>query len=196
MTIRRLIIIVFLLFCSVLYAANQRTDLEPPYVFSETEFERAVELNETINTIYNDYNNLVPASKISGLSAGDMSYSDTRFNIGSFTRDISTASGTQVITGVGFEPKSIDIITLVDSVAGLASWGVVSGLTDRCMFDLNNSTANSYSWEGGSSITLLVGASDVYKGQVSAVSSDGFTVTWTKTGTPTGTAVILWRAFR
>ena len=43
--------------------------------------------------------------------------SDTRFKLGAFTRDQALAAGTQVITGVGFQPKAIIFLLTVTILA-------------------------------------------------------------------------------
>src|SRR3989304_261688 len=56
----------------------------------------------------------------SSLGAGDMSYANTRFFCGVFTRDMTSAGGTQAITGIGFAPRAI------------IAWGVIEETSNAC----------------------------------------------------------------
>lgn len=127
---------------------------------------------------------------------GDMLYSDTRFKVGSFTRDTSLASGTQEVTGIGFTPKTVIFMSLVDGAVG-SSWGFdpTTGAGFKTLLDYHVITANSWS-VNSFSIQRTSSASDVYTGKITATSSNSFTITWTKTGSPTGTLEILYLAFR
>src|SRR3990167_872596 len=57
--------------------------------------------------------------------------------VGSFTRDSSTASGSQTVTGVGFVPSSI-IFFATPAQAGEASWGFTSGTSSANNFILGD----------------------------------------------------------
>lgn len=125
-------------------------------------------------------------------SAG-MQYSDTRFKVGSFTRDISLASGTQAVTGVGFSPKALFFIANVDSLSTKPSVGVDDATTAGGWGIRSTFSAVDYS---ANSIIFRTATSDDYLGKLSSLDSDGFTITWTKTGSPTGTATIVYIAYR
>ena len=108
------------------------------------------------------------------------------FNV-AFTRDMALASGTQAVTGVGFEPRFIIMLmTISGAVAGIASWGFSSGLgEDTATWDNHNSTADSY----GTGTVFVKGQTSGgvhYAGSLLSFDSDGFTITWTRTGAPTG----------
>jgi len=110
-------------------------------------------------------------------------------SIGSFTRDVSLASGTQVITGVGFKPKRVFFqMALTSTVASISSAGWDDGSSRFCVYDNHLSTADSNAISGNFSIILSTANS--YTGLITALSSDGFTITWTRNGAPTGTITI------
>ena len=124
--------------------------------------------------------------------AGGMQYTDTRFKLGSFTRDTSLASGTQAITGVGFSPKAV-VLFLVQDNTFEASWGFDNAAAKMCTLDYA-SAGNFYST---TSYSLYDDdAAGDYVGSLSSLDSDGFTVNWTKIASPTGTVVIGYLAFR
>ena len=101
-----------------------------------------------------------------------------------FSRNAATASSTDSITGVGFEPSSI-IFFAVLAGGGSVSFGVYglsSGATNNCVF---KTSAGEWSYTGR---CLKVGSSGSHiEGYVSATGSDGFDVTFIRTATPTGT---------
>ncbi len=105
-----------------------------------------------------------------------------------FTRDISTATGTQAVTGLGFTPKMLVIFGNVNgSTAGYTSFGMggVSGSTGTgCVFvstTWNDSATNIISLIDSTGVNQAVAT-------VQSLDSDGFTLSWTKTASPTGTA--------
>lgn len=107
---------------------------------------------------------------------------------GSFSRDVSTATGTQEIDGLTFTPNFL-IIFAGNTDLDVASFGATDGTTDICLSNIHNDTATHWRSETGIYIryqTGNVGASE-YLGAHSSFDSDGFTISWTKTGSPTGT---------
>lgn len=106
---------------------------------------------------------------------------------GFLTYDLSTASGTVVVTGVGFTPK---LINFFSSATPAASWGVDDGITPRVMFVYDNGVVGAYGSSTNASITIFTSAGNLVQGRVSVFGTDGFTITFTKTGSPTGTATI------
>ena len=119
---------------------------------------------------------------------------NTAHKTGSFDRDISTASGTQAITGLGFTPRSIEFKAAVGATVQ-ASWGSSDGTTHKCISSNYNGNAGQFA-SNDAAIFIYVDASNYYSGVVSALGADGFTITWTKTGSPTGTARISYTAHR
>lgn len=118
----------------------------------------------------------------------------TAFKVGSFTRDTSTASGTQAVTGVGFQPKAIIFLASV-STSTRQSAGFSDGSGEGSLYNAYGLTVGAWN-PVGLAIRMLTNGSDIYDGAVSALGSDGFTITWTKSGSPTGTATIYYLALR
>lgn len=131
-------------------------------------------------------------------------YDGTQFNIQagklsrkvvSFTIDSSTASGTQAVTGVGFKPTSIRVIMGVSGGGSRASIGMSDGSSEGCVYNAHNTSANTW----GTASNLIYADSGVgtnYAGVISSFDADGFTISWTKTGSPTGTLVLYAECFR
>lgn len=113
------------------------------------------------------------------------------FVVGNFTRDLSLASGTQAVTGVGFQPKAV--ILLGGVTVGSARFSVgVDTAAARGMLYVNSS---SFVTNTGESIRLTDGT-NFYDGRIATMDADGFTITWTRTASPTGTATIIYLAMR
>jgi hypothetical protein len=121
-------------------------------------------------------------------------------SIGSTTRDMSTATGTQAITGLGFKPKLI--IFLANTLTtGQASIGFSqlprTAASPSSNTNINSRTATSagtYSLNAGG-IFAWQGAGTYYTGSIDSLDADGFTISWVRTGTPTGTLDISYLAF-
>lgn len=118
------------------------------------------------------------------------------FKIGSFTRDISTASGTQDVTGVGFQPTHVVLFMGVAADGVEQSTGFSDGTSHLSIFHNHGNTADTFTANGGSAITALESAGNLYEGDLTTLGADGFTVTWTKTGTPTGTITVYYLAIK
>jgi len=112
--------------------------------------------------------------------------------IGTFSRDTTDATGTQAISGVGFKPSHIIFISAVEAGAEV-SMGFDDGTTHLSMVYRYNST-----WATQSFISIFnwQAAAIYYRGTVSVLGADGFTISWTKTGLPTGTLDVYYMAFR
>lgn len=115
-----------------------------------------------------------------------------KMSFGSFTRDLTLAAGTQIITGVGFTPKHV-IFHSGNNATVQCSWGCNNVTTINAI---------SKSFSGSLFLTMtdfsihLSAASGVNsKAYISSFDSDGFTLTWSKSGSPTGTADIFYIAF-
>ena len=119
-------------------------------------------------------------------------------SIGTFSIDSVTASGTQQITGIPFKPRAFTFFMAKDTGGdNTASWGVDNGTTAMVTFTPNTGdTSGNFEFESGFSIYLVNSSTTSYTGVVSARNDDGFTITWTRTGAPTGTINIAYAAFR
>lgn len=113
------------------------------------------------------------------------------YKIGSFTRDLSAAAGTQEVTGVGFKPSTVLFLSGISSA--MFAIGIDNGTIHCCCGS-----------EGGTPIfintasVLLTNATGV-DGQyasISAMDIDGFTLDWTKIGVPASVQTVYYLALR
>lgn len=120
--------------------------------------------------------------------------STTNFKTGSFTYDVSTASGTQTISGLGFTPKQVDFIAYFSSGGNTASisWGYDDKVSPVSVTNQTGTFAPQS--PGAVSIVLTVSGGNQVTAVLTAFANGSFTLTWTKQGSPTGTATILYSA--
>ena len=113
----------------------------------------------------------------------------------SFTRDISTATGSQALTGFDFTPQHVQILVTVDNTAGVTSIGTSDGTVDMTLFDNTGLTAGSHQANVTKAVELLVDGSNFVTADADTFILGGLTLNWTKTGTPTGTATLMVTAY-
>ena len=113
--------------------------------------------------------------------------------VDTFTRDTSLATGTQSVVGVGFKPSYV-IFLAVQNANDEASWGFDDGTDNRGIADNNGIATDTY--VVGGAIELRESPGNIYAGSISTFDADGFTMSWIRAGTPTGTATIRFTAFR
>ena len=119
--------------------------------------------------------------------SGKSVVSDNGAKVVSFTRDLTLASGNQAVAGVGFKPSSIIFTGAINGSAN-----EIHGLAE-----LNGTAGGHYYGNGITSwyaspypITFYPAAGSYQIAQMSSFDADGFTLSWTKTGAPTGTGTI------
>lgn len=116
-----------------------------------------------------------------------------RLKIGQTSRDLETPSGTQTITGVGFQPSAVIILT---AIGNSRCWSVGLGNT------AGNFCIASYAEVSADRVEAIGALIDIYQiagrsyAVISSFDSDGFTLTWTKNDSPTGTLLIYYLAIR
>lgn len=130
-----------------------------------------------------------------GTTAAPSFASSTAYKIVSFTRDVTTASGTQAVTGVGFTPQSVFFL-VATAADNNTSWGFSTASENMVIFDNGDAAADTYGVETDRSVQIEQAAGARYHGAMSSFNSDGFTFSWTKVGSPTGTITILAFCFR
>jgi hypothetical protein len=123
-------------------------------------------------------------------------YTATSTKVGTFTRDTATASGNQAITGIGFTPKALLFMGGQSSSAEIG-WGLSDGTNEQDLFDRHNVGANGYGIGNNRAMTFVEDGWKDYSATVASLDSannGGFTLTWLRTGTPTGTLTIMYLA--
>jgi hypothetical protein len=119
----------------------------------------------------------------------------TAFKVGSFTRDVSLAGSTQAVTGVGFKPKAVLMITNINGTAAMCV-GVCTITGQGVVFDDSVNAAATYGISTSNVVYLSTAAGVAANAPITSMDSDGFTITWAKTGSPTGTATVIYLALR
>ena len=115
----------------------------------------------------------------------------TRSQIVNVSYDISTADGNLAITGAGFAPTSVIVF---QTISNTPKWSFGMGTKADSDFrnTVNNYLNNADNAAAESRIVSIYTTADPVRAQASIGSfdSDGITLAWTKTGSPTGTAVM------
>lgn len=112
----------------------------------------------------------------------------------SFTYDLSTASGSQPISGMGFQPSACIFIGATGQVSNFSL--VDSGKTAGALATIGTFATGLNPSTNALQFITDTAASNVQSAVVASYDSGGFTLTWTKTGSPTGTATIKALCFR
>lgn len=116
--------------------------------------------------------------------------------VGSFTKDQTDASGsTTAVTAPGFTPKFV-IFLAGQQDTSESSWGFDDGTTAAVMYDINGAATDVYNLATGVSIRSLQTATASYSGNITSLDANGFTVTWTRASTPSGTMTVYYVAVK
>ena len=139
--------------------------------------------------------NVILSGTISAASVVANSFITTpRTYVSNFTRDMSTASGNQAVTGVGFTPKAVIFFgSVVNGLANDSSKGFSDGTRNFCLLDYTTSGANwATTFLTANCIYLFddVGTANTNSATIASLDSDGFTVAWVRGGAPTSTMTI------
>ena len=115
-----------------------------------------------------------------------------------FIYNLATATGTVSITGIGFKPSRI---VFQGSVGGVSTFwdGSSCGIGayyNFCTRDNQLETTDSFQANSGNCITVVRSSGNEQSGKIISFDSDGFTISWIKTGTPTGTLNVAFQAFK
>lgn len=133
------------------------------------------------------------------LSVGNREYTPeapkgTTFT-GSIAYNIATASGTVAITGVGFKPNSLLLDGFIETTILQSQGYVATDLGNRGKYYYG--TGPTFVSNGANvALTFRTGAGDLAEATITSFDTDGFTITWTKTGAPAGNATIKYMATR
>ena len=120
-------------------------------------------------------------------------WSTAVYFLGTFTY-ATTSSGTNAITGVGFKPKIVEFKAMNTSSRGM-SVGQDDGTTAASL--AYQSTVLGYAAFAGRSVWLQnQSTADVAFGNITTVSTDGFTFSWISSGASGGTATVHYIAQR
>jgi len=108
-------------------------------------------------------------------------------------RALTDAAGDVAYTGYGFKPTSLRIFACKLNSAE-ASWGFCdSALNSKGLFIGYDGL---YTTTGTRIIYILTGSAEYQQASVKSFDADGFTLTWTKSGSPTGDCYFVVLAIR
>lgn len=119
-----------------------------------------------------------------------------QYFVGSFSRDVSLASSSQIVSGVGFSPLSVSFsAAITDTAYSCQGWANASG---GGVTYSNADGINPAVWNTNTTncLTFQTDVTDAYAGALASLDSDGFTISWTKAGSPVGTSIISFLATR
>ncbi|MHB9161539.1 MAG: hypothetical protein ACYC6W_11755 [Nitrosotalea sp.] len=119
-------------------------------------------------------------------------------HMGTFQRDISAATASVGYTGVGFKPTSISMVGLMIGTNTSNFWGMCDqGTKGNGIYQTNIPQSGLLNDLGSNSILFGQSSQNSYiSGTVASYDSDGFTVTYSKTGAPAGTLIISYIAYK
>lgn len=111
-----------------------------------------------------------------------------RFFVGNNTHDVSI-TGTQAITGVGFQPSMVILFGTTGAKGGYSLGFCDPALNQYCLFN-NAQVSSDFTMNQSTSKIVWMqvgGAGTDAEANITSMDSGGFTLTWAKTGNPTGT---------
>jgi hypothetical protein len=136
------------------------------------------------------------------ISADTLLFGPVTTKVGLFLRDMTTAAGSQVVTGVGFKPRSVifyanrsntsDMSMGFTSIINAAATNFDQGV----VYDRNATSSATYQNSVSYVSVIDQGSGNTHLGAIASMDSDGFTINWTKTGSPTGTLDIVYLAIQ
>lgn len=111
----------------------------------------------------------------------------TKFKMISTTKDIST-TGAVATTGAGFTPKGLIVFGAING-GTVGVWGMTTSVaTHYGIYKASGSTTIS---DTVSFVYVDMGGGAVASAVLTSFDADGFTLTWSKTGSPTGTITLV-----
>jgi hypothetical protein len=128
---------------------------------------------------------ILPAANLIALGNSALSAMITK------TYNMTTASGTQTWTGLSFQPSLVILIGAIGATSSI-SWGFDNGTVPNSV----NFTTVSYQTDTTHSIGIFTAAGVAQQAKITSFTSDGFVLTWTKTGSPTGTLTMFALCFK
>ena len=109
------------------------------------------------------------------------------------TRDLSS-TGTQAITTTGITPVGV-LLFVTQSSSLKSSIGIDDGTTRGVVANNSYTAGGNVIGSTGFSVYMIEGGGVYTTATVTALASESFTLTWAKSGSPTGTGVIFGIAF-
>lgn len=113
--------------------------------------------------------------------------------------DLTTASGTQTVSGFGFTPRYCEGFGSVNGTLTIAYY-TANAFSDTAMLQSNVSAYQGAIWHNAGGATFFfvsdLGGTNYQTGSITAYNNGSVTISWTKTGSPTGTFTFSITCFR
>jgi hypothetical protein len=106
----------------------------------------------------------------------------------------ANASASVGYTGVGFKPSSIIALAIIN-VTSEVCIGMGDATSRAVVTNYNAGSAGAWAYDT-SLVYLVETAANTYIGDLASFDADGFTINWTKNGSPSGTALLFFLCFR
>jgi len=133
------------------------------------------------------------AGDILRVVSGSAPWTGSNFKVGAFTRDMAAANGNVGNTSVGFLPKALVIIGTINASPQF-SLGFFDGTNYGCIAMY---AADAWTYTASYIVfAQITSGSNQQVATVVSLDANGFTLGWTKTGTPTGWLAMYYLAFR
>jgi len=158
------------------------------------------EIKNLIQEVLRNQGGVVPYHIHNGIDSPKLPDASTPFSLVSFsiTRDLTTASGAVTEAhGLGTTPTFVRLtgFAVAGSAEGLTSFGTYDGTTNRAIYYSKNGVNLQANGGTGFAVAFVpVGASDYQTGVVT-FDDTNVTITWSKVGSPTGSAYIIMEVY-
>jgi hypothetical protein len=116
---------------------------------------------------------------------------------GGFTRELADPPGDQTITGLGFQPRAVLFMYLINGTKH-AGWGMATGPNNQNMLYHSGVSQDYWAYAGENSAVIEIhpAPGEFLSGKLKSLDADGFTITWVHYGPTTGTVWIKFTAFK
>ena len=122
-----------------------------------------------------------------------LSASTARFKIIAATKDMAAATADVAYTGVGFKPAAVVAIAAINGTMQY-SIGILDASSTTAQ--IGNAQASTNVSVDTSLLAVWAAGGGAQTGTLKSLDSDGFTMTWTKYLSPTGTVTLKFLCFR
>lgn len=127
-------------------------------------------------------------------AAGVIGTAATKIVSGHFTFNLTTATGgTSVVNTLTFTPKGVFFMCSINA-STTVSIGFDDGTSPQVVYNDAVDAATTWGFLTTFSIVAAAQTGANQTAKITTLASNGFTITWTKTGSPTGTVTVMWTA--
>jgi len=115
--------------------------------------------------------------------------------VGTFTRDMSAATGNVAYTGVGFKPSLIIFTSQVDGANASLALAFTPGSSNTYGVSIIQNAGGAVNYKVDALAIQPVNG-QLQQAYILSMDNDGFTLSWTKYNSPSGTATVRYIAFK